>query len=128
MKKGKVLAGIVGTFIVCVAVVNVFVSISSRNEFSGRFDLKLLASLTDQESNGESNNTARFYKKEGDCTKVFTVDADGYVMILGTRRYVGGVLVTYTETYHEVKIDCLVGTTHYNCTECTCTNFWQQKC
>jgi hypothetical protein len=125
--KSKVLVGIVGTFIICVAIFNVIISMTSGNKFGGNFDLKQLESFTGDES-GEQSSTPRYRKVKDKCTKTFNVDVDGYIFIFGKRRYVGGVSGTYTTTYENVQIDCPVGTTFYTCKECSCSNFWSSNC
>ena len=99
------------------SVVNEIVSISGFTKLS---NVEALAS-------GE-NDAPKYNKTEGSCSKEFDIDAQGYITVFKKKIKVGGVSGTYTQTYSNVKIDCPAGNSYYTCTECTCANFWAEKC
>lgn len=101
------------------SVINEFVSISG---FTNLSSVEALA--------GDENDTSKpkFNKNEGDCTKSFSIDADGYITVFRKKIHVGGVSGSYDYTYRNVKIDCPAGNTYYTCKECSCADFWAEKC
>lgn len=84
--------------------------------------------LKDVEALAGETSTPKYNKLTGDCSKTYTIDAQGYVTIRGKRIHVGGVSGEYSASYTDVKIDCPAGNKYYTCVECTCSNFWDDKC
>lgn len=72
---------------------------------------------------GENPENAKYNKIKGDCSKSFSVDANGYVTIRGKKIKVGGGGGTYSAHYTDVQIDCPVGSMYVTCSECSCSAF-----
>lgn len=122
MKK-KLFGGMAILAIAAIAAFNVKISNVETDSYS--FSLSRLEAHA--QNGGESGNT-KYNKKKGNCTKTFTADANGYASVLGRRIKLGSVSGDYEVTYTDVQIDCPDGTQYSSCTECSCSNFWQQKC
>lgn len=71
------------------------------------------------------------YDKEKDtCEKTFTADGEGYIDIFGKRVKMSGIGANgkYYANYEDVQIDCPKGSKYYTCKECSCADFWQDRC
>jgi len=95
---------------------------------SNKTESNILMQNVEALASGEDDSNTRYNKIKGDCTKTFSVDSDGYVIIRGKKIKVGGVGGSYTAHYTDVQIDCPIGYMYTTCSECTCSGFWDNRC
>ena len=61
---------------------------------------------------------------DGDCSFSAAIDADGYVTILGIRKFVGlNAKGVYKKTFYGIRRDCELNGT-FLCKPHTCAKFW----
>lgn len=113
---------ILSSFIICALATNI--NITLQNKSSQNLKWGQIEAL----ARGENPENAKYNKIKGDCSKSFSVDANGYVTIRGKKIKVGGGGGTYSAHYTDVQIDCPVGSMYVTCSECSCSAFWDNKC
>lgn len=109
--------------VICCGIAGYTVTQVFSDQFSNSLKLQQIEALASDET-----DTGKYDKETGDCSKKFAIDAEGYVTIFGKKIKVGGVSGDYTATYSNVRVDCPVGKKFYTCKECSCANFWEEKC
>lgn len=111
----------IGTLIVCIiAIINLKVAL----DFIQSYDSK----VTSIEAISATNDERGYNSESSDCTISTTIDADGYVTILGKKFKVGeaGGNSEFTKTWGNAATKCFYGGKEVSCTTKTCADFYLQ--
>lgn len=109
----------IGTLIVCIiAIINLKVAL----DFIQSYDSKV-ASI---EAISATNDERGYNSEPGHCTISTTIDADGYVTILGKKFKVGEAYGggEFTKTWEKAETKCFYGGNEVSCTTQTCADFY----
>ena len=119
MKKNYFLFFILST--VCIAVFGIGLNMQNSNK--GALSLLSLGQIEALATNEPPKGTYDMESK--DCAMIFTVDADGYIVVFKKKIFVGlDTNGTFEQVWSDASTSCPVGTKFASCTPMTCGDFY----